>query len=71
MLYMGTSTQFQLRFITPNAFNTPKESNDAVQPTLHKLVIVHNYDGSIIVRTVDKISEKGKLSSTNSNMIPA
>jgi hypothetical protein len=70
LLYMGTSTQFQLRFIKLTALDEPKVSNDLVQPTLHKLVIVHNHDGSIIVSTVDKTSDKGKRSSTNSNLIP-
>ena len=68
---MGTSTQFQLRFITLNALTEPKVSNDVIQPTLHKLVVVHNHDGSIVVSTVDKASDKGKHSSTNSHLIPA
>jgi hypothetical protein len=57
MLYIGTSTQYQLNFVNVNTSNQPTESNQVEDEATNSLVIIRNSDGSIIVRATGQVTK--------------
>ncbi len=68
LLYIGTSTQFQLSLVNINALNYQIESNHRQNGRAHTLDMICNDDGSIIINAVGEVPEKIKPSSINTNI---
>jgi len=68
LLYIGTSTQFQLNFVNLIASNSRTECNHGKYGRARTLNVVCNDDGSIIVSAVRQVPEKIKPSSMNTNI---
>jgi hypothetical protein len=60
LLYIGTSTQFKLSFVNLNALHNQTDSNHIQNEGPPTFVIVHNNDGSILVRTTRQLPVKRK-----------
>ena len=68
LLYISTSTQFKLRFLSADgAYSTPSIVHPVKKPLIHQLVVVHNQDGSIIVQTTAQLQSQNKHSLPTSN----
>jgi hypothetical protein len=67
MLYIGTSTQYQLTFVNVNTSSQPTESNQVEDEATNSLVIIRNSDGSIIVRATGQVTNKKRVSSPKTN----
>jgi len=68
LLYMGTSTQFRLSCVNLNASNYKTVSNHRQDGATHKLDIIRNDDGSVIIRAINEVPEKRKTSPINTNV---
>jgi hypothetical protein len=64
LLYMSISTHFHLSLSPSNAFNQHIELNPIIQPIVHELAAIHKQDDSVIVRTMDKMTDKSRSSLT-------
>ncbi|UJR26902.1 hypothetical protein I4U23_008212 [Adineta vaga] len=69
LLYICTSTQYQFSFVNLNTLNSQSVSNQMENEEQYSLLVVHNKDGSISVRTAQRSSTKIRSGLPNSNIL--
>ncbi|CAF0859776.1 unnamed protein product [Adineta ricciae] len=67
LLHISTSTQYTFTFVNVTALNSQSASNQMEPEKQNDLLVLHNKDGSIHIRAVDKLSPKRKTRLTNTN----
>lgn len=70
LLYMSTSTQFKLKFLAVDSSESSPLAGKAIKkPTIHKLVVIHERDGSCLTQAAPPSTIVTKLSLPTNNQL--
>ncbi|CAF4087606.1 unnamed protein product [Rotaria sp. Silwood2] len=68
LLFIGTSTQFKLRFVNANRLNYRTRSDRVAGKIVHTFALVRNNNSSITIRTLRTVPDKRKHATIRTNI---